>query len=467
MSASSSTLSRSPTSTPSTNLFKIPHLAIYFEEEKSRKKWKLEDHQTFCNANAKAALAFIDNLKQKEIVNVIACGEAGIDFPDYFGQGRVKSLEEYPFWIPLADCSTLKATDAKETKGMEEDKDETDDVQCVFLDDFTFISKRKKGTNLFHLKVFKGKEPYYQAHLLHKPTSFVEPSDLTFIFKMTHWAINSAGLSQEKGLLNHGTHSAQKFLLAELEMINRSKSHLGTALALRRECKECKTMAEYAQRVAGIKATFSLDEKSASESRSLGDLLTDKFDTELRRGGGFAQLDKMSDELTLSDKLCLKIINNREKIQNEHRSKLTAKKLSEGQKLLTLKDQIIPLMNDYINPYLLSIFGHHHDDRATAVRNAISQAKDISIIVEILLNQKMLFETGRGTEGNIPETLLSARFTTGLVNRPPYPEKSGFYRALIGAIQEVDKVAPHLVPADLGLYNALALYEAKSIFSCF
>lgn len=96
------------------------------------------------------------------------------------------------------------------------------------------------------------------------------------------------------------------------------------------------------------------------------------------------------------------------------------------------------------NIFKLSLFGfrwgHHHQDRAWAVVDAIIEANNIESILSILRNQCTLFEN---PEVKIPAAAvahidLAPQWKTTLKNKPDDVRTSGYYHAINEALRDVE-----------------------------
>lgn len=110
---------------------------------------------------------------------------------------------------------------------------------------------------------------------------------------------------------------------------------------------------------------------------------------------------------------------------------------------LVIRPQLIAALKKYSNPYALSLFGHHHEDRVQAVMNALNKAPTIAIAVKILKRQLNLMTDPIAliyvSESQIDPTLLDYRWQNEFPKRRALtiygaeygPEsESGYVRAL-------------------------------------
>lgn len=111
--------------------------------------------------------------------------------------------------------------------------------------------------------------------------------------------------------------------------------------------------------------------------------------------------------------------------------------LEETYALNEFKKQVCESLYDYKSWYKLSLFGHHHNDRATQVIEAIMQGTREEVI-NILQSQKLLFENSPSKPTLSAESQkILGRFGKEIKNLPKADigQKSGFYKAILTAIE--------------------------------
>ena len=115
-----------------------------------------------------------------------------------------------------------------------------------------------------------------------------------------------------------------------------------------------------------------------------------------------------------------------------------------------LKGRICRLLDDYIGsidlgctaiPYKFSIFGHHHDDRARAVKQAIQSTDSADEVRKILNSQKVAFAKENVLDQ--PHSLDSRWFNDTPGNLPQFNLlQSGYYSQIEAAFNEYEAVYP-------------------------
>lgn len=121
------------------------------------------------------------------------------------------------------------------------------------------------------------------------------------------------------------------------------------------------------------------------------------------------------------------------------------------------KNAISKTLDQYISGYKMSPFGHHHDNRARAVKNAIEQSPSFENIYTILKRQEVIFSPERKRlaimssqelqkYARIPENMIWRNLSerqrwNGFFDVVHYtdPEQSGYYRV----IQEALAIDPY------------------------
>lgn len=105
--------------------------------------------------------------------------------------------------------------------------------------------------------------------------------------------------------------------------------------------------------------------------------------------------------------------------------------------------QILEVYTKHINLGCIAIpkcsfFGHHHNDRARAVKQAILGANDADEIGKILMNQKGILED-KGYHPNTLPSDLNDRWTKAIMNSPPKNSiESGYCRQINAALNAFD-----------------------------
>lgn len=98
-----------------------------------------------------------------------------------------------------------------------------------------------------------------------------------------------------------------------------------------------------------------------------------------------------------------------------------------------LKSDICQLFDQYISFWKLSIFGHHHNQRAINIKNAIQASKSVLTIIDILdvqTNCLNIQDSKIGTLINLTQIDLRWLCTDQMINRPLVVNTSGYYRAI-------------------------------------
>lgn len=114
----------------------------------------------------------------------------------------------------------------------------------------------------------------------------------------------------------------------------------------------------------------------------------------------------------------------------------------------TYKEAVIRTLEQYISWYKFGIFGHHHDERARAVRTAIQRSTSIENIYTILKRQEIILSDVRERQATMTSQELQkfARIPENLTWRNPYDKLrwNGFF-----------DVVNYTPPANSGYYQII------------
>lgn len=113
--------------------------------------------------------------------------------------------------------------------------------------------------------------------------------------------------------------------------------------------------------------------------------------------------------------------------------------------LYDCKLEVYRLLDAYISWWKLSLFGHHHDERARSVKDAIKKCHYLEEIKEILENQRDVLK--QQITGEVFSSFLGARWTHHLTlkNIPSNSSSSGYYQTIVRALEKVNEFEKTLV----------------------
>jgi hypothetical protein len=97
---------------------------------------------------------------------------------------------------------------------------------------------------------------------------------------------------------------------------------------------------------------------------------------------------------------------------------------------LNYRDSLCYEFEKYISPWKLSLFGHHHEKRALAVQQALMLCNNTNDMIDVLKNQKELFEKTPASK-KLSAELLSTQWSSQVQNKA----KKGFYRLICHALE--------------------------------